>query len=912
MDSSKNLPAKRYLTRILCPNVRLLISSVVFLGIWGQSTIAQTNFAAPTNVLVRDLDELTKSSVGDIDNDGDQDIVLVAGGMMSNVYWIENDGIFNQRSSKRWVGPLGTPCCGYFYRSIFLKIELVDIDNDQDLDIVIGKGNYNTNDWPPWTAKHYEITWFENLDGLGSFSSPKVLAEGDDIEYLGALTTGDLNGDGSADIIYSRGGEYTVFTKNSANPFKLSKQNQNNDYFAYFPNLGEDGIFGDPEVIIPDLVALHLQLADIDSDADLDIICFYYQNDATKLGWLENNGNGTFGDFTELMDIGTFSASTNGIALADIDSDNDIDIVFAAEGTVSWLENIDGGIDFTQRQIVSTTMEKSWDIKCVDIDGDADIDIVATSYQRSKIVWFENVDRQGTFSGEKGISYTAAIKPISITAIDADNDNDLDILSCSFEDQELSWFENTDGQGQFGQQTYVSLARNFNATTIAAGDIDNDNAIDLLFPLTKNFWTPILAWSRNIDDMANYGAPRQVSPPINRLASKHSVFLSDIDGDSDLDALIASDLDSRIAWYENIDGQGTFDNETIVHLNPGVDYVQSLIVTDLNGDNDMDILCAFGESNRIVWFENRFGDGNFSNAKVISYEVNYPVDAIAADIDNDSDLDIFSASSGDNTIAWFRKSDSASTYSNRIVISESAIDVSDIHCADINNDTYIDLIAAMNGNNTVAWYENVAGSGDFIEHIISTSATSANALHSADLDNDNDIDIIASISGENKVVWFENIDGSGNYGPPISLGANQPDVQSLVVGDFDSDGDIDVISSGENRVIWYRNRYFATYLADEDSQKPRSFSLAQNYPNPFNPTTEIRYTLPAAEQVEISVYNMLGQKVNTLLAQRQEAGIHHVRWNGRNEKGNLVSSGIYIYRMTTGRFTAARKMILLH
>jgi len=92
---------------------------------------------------------------------------------------------------------------------------------------------------------------------------------------------------------------------------------------------------------------------------------------------------------------------------------------------------------------------------------------------------------------------------------------------------------------------------------------------------------------------------------------------------------------------------------------------------------------------------------------------------------------------------------------------------------------------------------------------------------------------------------------------------------------------------------------------------PTAYALDQNYPNPFNPTTEIRYALPVNSDVELSVFNVLGQKVVTLLQGEQPAGFHTVTWNGTNSDGSSVASGIYFYRIASEGFTTSKKMMLL-
>ncbi len=92
---------------------------------------------------------------------------------------------------------------------------------------------------------------------------------------------------------------------------------------------------------------------------------------------------------------------------------------------------------------------------------------------------------------------------------------------------------------------------------------------------------------------------------------------------------------------------------------------------------------------------------------------------------------------------------------------------------------------------------------------------------------------------------------------------------------------------------------------------PDKFSLKQNYPNPFNPVTEIKYNLPRAEYVLLNIYDLLGRKIRTLGSGHLPSGYHSVTWNGTNDAGIPVSSGVYIYRMQAGRFTQSRKMVLV-
>jgi hypothetical protein len=99
--------------------------------------------------------------------------------------------------------------------------------------------------------------------------------------------------------------------------------------------------------------------------------------------------------------------------------------------------------------------------------------------------------------------------------------------------------------------------------------------------------------------------------------------------------------------------------------------------------------------------------------------------------------------------------------------------------------------------------------------------------------------------------------------------------------------------------------------ARESDSRPKRFSLSQNYPNPFNPRTNIRFGLPQDAHVTLTIYNVLGQKVATLVDEPQSAGFKAVWWNGKDAEGDEASSGVYFYRLTAGEFSEVKKMLLV-
>jgi hypothetical protein len=100
-------------------------------------------------------------------------------------------------------------------------------------------------------------------------------------------------------------------------------------------------------------------------------------------------------------------------------------------------------------------------------------------------------------------------------------------------------------------------------------------------------------------------------------------------------------------------------------------------------------------------------------------------------------------------------------------------------------------------------------------------------------------------------------------------------------------------------------------VAETIDELPSSYSLGQNYPNPFNPSTRIDYTIPKTGNVKINIYDILGRNIKTLINEIQGKGKYSVRWNGDDNSGRRVSSGLYLYRMETEGFTSVKKLNLI-
>jgi hypothetical protein len=149
-----------------------------------------------------------------------------------------------------------------------------------------------------------------------------------------------------------------------------------------------------------------------------------------------------------------------------------------------------------------------------------------------------------------------------------------------------------------------------------------------------------------------------------------------------------------------------------------------------------------------------------------------------------------------------------------------------------------------------------------------------------------------------------------------------------VLGIDVNDSDHDYVQGGNGRLVFQianscipRDQHLsvASYwvntvtseVVSDESLIPKQFALHNNYPNPFNPTTQIAVDLPEAAATEITVWNIIGQKVATLYSGDLNAGHHIVNFDGQDDNGQQLTSGMYLYRVTAGKYNAIKKMTLL-
>src|SRR5690606_23812234 len=180
-----------------------------------------------------------------------------------------------------------------------------------------------------------------------------------------------------------------------------------------------------------------------------------------------------------------------------------------------------------------------------------------------------------------------------------------------------------------------------------------------------------------------------------------SIFVVDIDGDTDLDLLTTSYFTNTAALYKNI-GQGNFGVRQIISNN--IEGILSVIADDMDGDGDMDVLCAGYEDNTISWFKNLDGTGNFGLQQIITTNNDYATSVNSFDIDDDGDKDVLSTSLLDSKLAWYENLDGQGTFGEQTVISTIVAGPVFTSCIDIDGDEDLDILVAGFYDDKLIWH----------------------------------------------------------------------------------------------------------------------------------------------------------------------------------------------------------------
>lgn len=308
-------------------------------------------------------------------------------------------------------------------------------------------------------------------------------------------------------------------------------------------------------------------------------------------------------------------------------------------------------------------------VKSVDLDGDGDIDIVTCSYNDNRIAWYENLGNQNF---TEHIIINTDI-PRVIYPDDVDNDGDIDILFVSYSNNKVAWCKN-DGNQNFTEQV-ISITAN-GAIDVYSIDIDNDGDNDVLSAL---FSENKIAWYEN-DGSENFTEHLITTTSMELW----SVYAIDIDNDTDIDIISGSSIDEKVTWHEN-DGMENF-TEHLISNHGG----NSIHANDINGNGKIDVISGGHQSSYLSWFSND-GTGIFTENTINTTAVG---GLFSVDIDGDGDIDVISS---EGSIIWYENNGSGA-FTAHTIGSGSVVDANDF-----DNDGDMEIISEYGGN--IVWYE---------------------------------------------------------------------------------------------------------------------------------------------------------------------------------------------------------------
>jgi len=678
---------------------------------------------------------------------------------------------------------------------------------------------------------------------------------------------------------------------------------------------------------------------DIDDDGDIDIAAAGWRSGDIK--WYKNEGGVTF---TKIVIDDNFPGAHT-VQLYDYDKDGDIDVLCSGfdftnkMGEVAWYEN-DGSENFT-KHLVSERFEMSTFIDTVDFNSDGKLDIIACCESLGEIYWWRN-EGNGSFT-EIPFSTTYQ-QPHTILPRDFDNDGDSDIFGASYYGGVLAIWENL-GNENFNQTNIDTITGSL-WFDMADFDMDGDN--DLFATGTQGAF-----WYKN-----NNGTFVKTKLP-GGFNDGYCIRAVDIDGDKDLDLVGAGRAFNNLAiWYNNFynvdfsSGLKTghapleinFNNLTIqaeeptlfawdfcndgsiesneknpvyTFLQPGVYSVKLSASTNYYDGTSVkeDYIHVFnGESSLLFEQESGYAEivglpaltDNFTLEFYISPDMKGLLFPGSCLYDNGN----FKISLQGGGLG-IKKNSFAITLTDSL--GDEFVYLSDENTYMLNEWQHVavtfnsgELELYRNGDNKVL----TPKSGSEITLPLGSSINN-NLIIGKSLNKEkgfsggfDELRIWSIARVAEEIREFINFPITGNEEHLLSS-YKMDEGNGILLNDIKN------ISSGQITDAQFSfgvdRGDIILHAEEKSSGAPDIFTLEQNYPNPFNPGTRIKFTLPENEKVVLEVYNVLGEKVTTLVDQSLNAGLHEVKFDASSG----ISTGVYIYRLQAGDFTSVRKMILI-
>jgi hypothetical protein len=502
---------------------------------------------------------------------------------------------------------------------------------------------------------------------------------------------------------------------------------------------------------------------------------------------------------------------------------------------------------------------------------------------------------------------------------DFNNDGHLDLFVQNYFARNNHLYLNN-GDGTFAKITSGAIVsdggNSFNSST---ADYDNDGNLDIFVDngAFTNLGESNFLYKGNGDGTFIKITTGDI---VNDSEKSLSSSWCDYDNDGDPDLFVAnSDPFNGIAinnfLYQN-NGDGTFTKlDTGLVMNDGGISV-GVSWGDYDNDLDFDLFVAnWYNENNFLYQNNGYGTFTKVTSGPVVNDGGLSVGGSWGDYDNDGDLDLYVTNDyNQNNFFYSNNGDGSFTKITTGDLVNDGGRSNGATWADYDNNGYLDIFVpngAIPSQSNCLYRNNGIFNNNWINikcvgTISNTSAIGARVKAKSTINGTTvwQVREICGQTGFNAQNSFNVEFGLGDGSVVDSLIIKWPSEIVDIYSNIEINKFYEAIElQGLNVILSLDNK--------NNSEIPDKFELFQNYPNPFNPSTTISYQLPVGGEVELTIYNLLGQKIRKLVNTKQPAGFYQVEWDGRDDTGSEVASGIYLYRWMTGEFVQVRKMVLL-